>query len=190
APSPCTLSGVVVDSDDVDGAPNAPLVPAVDLKSVAIGEPYGDGSAKLTFTVRVGAGAAPANSQWYVIWNRTTPDAQFDRNYVAMRTDLLGAVRFEYGRVNYPITPTSPATNQGNLPTRLGDATGSWDPATGTIRIVVANANVDGVGAGQTLVGVEGRSFLGRNDALPISQSVSSDFTPPGNYTLVGNPAS
>jgi hypothetical protein len=178
---------VTVIQDTSDAAPNVPAAAAVDIKSLSIAEPYDNGANKLVFTVKVGAGAAPANSQWYVIWNRVTPDANHDRNYVAMRTNLLGALSFEYGRVSYPLVYTAPATNQGNLPTKFGAAQGSYDAATGTITITVANDKVDNIAAGQTMQGVEIRTFLGRNDSLPINQNISSDFADGGSYELAGN---
>ncbi len=185
--SGCTLPGIIVAEDTIDTAPNAPLQPQVDIRTAHLGEPYGDGTGRLHFTVATGGGAAPPNSQWYVIWQRTTPDANHDRNYVAMKSGPLGNLGFEYGRVNYPLVTTGPAPNQGNVPTRSGAATGSYDAATGTIRISVPTASVDNVGAGASLLGVEVRTFLGRPDGLPISQSVASDFSPAGSYTLVGN---
>jgi hypothetical protein len=185
--SACTLPGIRVAEDTIDNPPNSPALPPGDLKAVYVAEPYGDGTGKLYFTVGTGGGALSPNSQWYVIWQRTTPDENHDRNYVAVKTDATGNASFEYGRVSYPLATTSPAPNQGNLPTRFGSATGSYDPATGTMRIVIPTSAVDNVAAGSSLLGVEARSFLGRNDGLPINQNISSDFSPAGSYTLVGN---
>lgn len=185
--SGCTLPGRLVAEDSADAPPNTPVQPSVDVKAVHVAEPYGDGSGALHFSVTTGGGPLPPNSQWYVIWQRTSPDASHDRNYVAMRTDLLGRLSFEHGRVSYPLVYTSPAPNQGNIPTRFGGATGAYDAATGVARIIVPTAAVDGVGAGATLLSIEARTFLGRNDMLPINQNVSSDFSPAGSYTLVGN---
>lgn len=185
--SPCKLPGVTVVTDASDALPNAPLIPPVDIKSLQIAEPYANGASKLVFTVKVGVGAAPPNSQWYVIWQRPQPDANHDRNYVAMKSDLLGALKFEHGRVSYPLVYTSPAPNQGNLPTKFGDVEGSFDPVNGIIRITVSNDKVDNPVAGQTLVGLEVRSFLGRNDALPINQNLSSDFAATGTYQVRSN---
>ncbi|MGB2717501.1 MAG: hypothetical protein WBC51_25175 [Vicinamibacterales bacterium] len=187
--SACTVPGILVADDTIDNPPNSSPLPQGDVKAVYVAEPYGDGSGTLHFTVGTGGGAAPSNSQWYVIWQRTTPDANHDRNYVAMKTDLLGNGSFEYGRVSYPLVTTSPAPNQGNVPTRFGSATGNYDAATGAIRIVIPTASVDNVAAGATLLGIEVRTFLGRNDGLPVSQNVSSDYSPAGSYTLVGNAA-
>ncbi|HVG30751.1 MAG TPA: hypothetical protein VM864_13670 [Pyrinomonadaceae bacterium] len=192
--SACALPGVTAAVDLTDGGQNTPLVKQVDLQSVSVAEPYMDGAQKLVFTLKLGAGGVlPPNSQWYVIWNRPVPDATHDRDYVAMRTDLAGTPSFEYGRISYPLVYTAPAANQGNLPTRRGapDA-GAYDAATGTVRITVSRAALDdegNIGPGKTLTSIEARSFLGRNDALPINQNVSSDYTATGKYVVAGNNA-
>jgi hypothetical protein len=182
----CSLPGILVADDTIDHAPNAPPVSTVDVKTVYVAEPFGDGTGRLHFTVNTAGGPLAPNTSWYLMWQRTTPDANHDRNYVAMKTDLLGKPAFEYGRISYPLATTSPAPNQGNIPTRFGAATGSYDPQ-GIIRISVPTAAVDGVGAGASLLGLEVRTFLGRNDSLPVNQNIASDFSPAGNYTMVGN---
>jgi hypothetical protein len=192
--SACSLPGITAAVDLVDGGQNTPLVKQVDLQSVSIAEPYMDGAQKLVFTLKLGAGGVlPRNSQWYIIWNRPVPDANYDRDYVAMRTDLAGTPSFEYGRINYPLVYTAPAANQGNLPTKLGAAdAGVYDAATGTVRITVTRAALDdesNIGGGKTLTSIEARSFLGRNDALPINQNTSSDYTATGKYVVAGNDA-
>lgn len=186
-PSACKVPGIQVADDAIDMEPNRPLQPALDLRRVHLAEPFGAGGGMLHFTVETGGGAPSPNSMWYVIWQRTTPDATHDRNYVAMKTDLLGRPSFEHGRISYPVSTGSPAANQGNIPTRVGAAAGSYDAATGTLRIQVPTAAVDDVGAGDTLLGIEGRTFLARNDSLPVNQNLTSDFAVGGGYTLVGN---
>jgi hypothetical protein len=186
--SACRLPGITVGVDEVDNAPNTPLVPQVDLRRLYVAEPYSGGVNKLVFTLQLASGGAlPPNSQWYIIWNRVTPDANHDRNYVAARSDALGALTFEYGRVSYPLVYLDPKPNQGNIPTRFGAAEGSYDTAKGTITISVTNDKVDNVSANQQLLSMEARSFLGRNDSLPINQNTSSDFATAASYTLVGN---
>jgi hypothetical protein len=176
---PCTVPGVTVSTDTSDSAPNLPAQPAVDLKSVSVAEPYAGGASQLVVTIQVGeAAAAPATAQWYVMWNRPVPSGSADRNYVAAKTSATGVVSYEYGTISPP--------NQ-NLPTRLGAADdGSYDPTTGIIRIVIANSHVDGVAAGQTLTTLTARTFT-RPDGLPVTQSASQDFSPAGQYNLVGN---
>ena len=185
--SGCALPGMLVAADQIDHAPNAPPQPQMDVKALYAAEPFGSaGTGMLHFTVATGGGALPPNSQWYIMWQRTAPDATHDRNYVAMRTNLLGAPTFDYGRISYPLSTGSPGVNQGNIPTRLGTTTGSYDP-TGAIRISIPTAAVDGVGAGATLLGLEVRAFLGRNDLLPVNQNLATDYSPAGSYALVGN---
>lgn len=183
----CVLPGIMAAEDTIDNLPNAPPQPSLDVKAVYVAEPYGDGTGQLHFTIATAGGALPPNSMWYVIWQRTTPDASHDRNYVALKTNLLGVMSFEHGRVSYPVVAGNTATNQGNIPTAFGAASGSYDAATGALRIVVPTAAVDNIAAGATLLGVESRTFLGRNDSLPINQNLTSDFSPGGSYTLVGN---
>lgn len=186
--SACRLPGITVGIDELDNAPNTPLVPQVDLRRVYVAEPYSGGTKKLVFSLQLAAGGAlPPNSQWYIIWNRLTPDDNHDRNYVAARSDALGALTFEHGRVSYPLVYASPAPNQGNIPTKFGAAQGSYDAVKGIITITITNDKVDNVGANQQLLSMEARSFLGRNDALPINQNTSSDFATAASYTLVGN---
>jgi hypothetical protein len=176
---PCTVPGVTVSQDTSDTAPNIPATPALDIKSISVAEPYSGGPDDLIFTLQVGeAASAPPTAQWYVIWNRPSPSGSADRNYVAAKTDAAGAVSYEYGTVSPP---------NANLPTRLGTANdGSYDPATGTIRIRIANGLVDGVAAGQTLTALLARTFA-RPDGLPVTQTAAQDFAPSGSYSLVGN---
>jgi PKD repeat protein len=97
---------------------------------------------------------------------------------VAAKTSATGVVSYEYGTISPP---------SANVPTRLGTANdGSYDPATGTIRIRIANSLIDGVAAGQTLSSLFARTFT-RPDGLPITQTAAQDFTPNGFYNLVGN---
>lgn len=190
----CVLPGITVAKDPGDNAPNTPAVPQVNLQSVSIAEPYLGGAQKLIFTIKLaGGGTLPANSQWYVMWDRPKPDANYSRDYVAMRTDLLGSPTFEYGRINYPLQYTSPAPNQGNLPTKLGSAdAGTYDAVNGTIQITVTRTLLDddtNIGLGLMLNTIEGRTYLGRNDMGPINQNASSDYTGDGTYTIAGNNA-
>jgi hypothetical protein len=187
-PTSCVAPGILVANDTLDNAPNVPALPAGDVKTLHVSEPYGtNGTGMLHFTIATGGGALPPNSQWFVIWNRTVPDATHDRNYVAMKTDLLGNASFEYGRVNYPIVAGNTAPNQGNIPTRFGSTTGSYDAGTGVLKIQVPTASVDNVGAGAMLLSMEVRTFIGRGDVPQISQAATSDYSPAGSYLLVGN---
>jgi hypothetical protein len=201
--SACVQPGVLVVSDvnndgaDLDGNQNTPPDARVNIKALYVAEPYmGAGVNKLVFTLKVGAstlGAAPPSSQWYVIWSRPVPDKDFDRWYVAMKTDATGKPTFEYGKFGVPTNtstatippPQSTSTNQS---VKIGDADGgSYDPATGTITITLSTSKAENVTAGRTLSGMNARTFFARPDAGLRSQNVSSDITGDGNYKMVGN---
>ena len=181
-PNPCVTPGVRVATDPAgDTTPPPPAAPpAVDIRSLSVAEPFfGDGVKKLVFTLQTGGGALPASSQWYVIWNRPTPDANFDRNYVALKTDATGAPSYEYGKVSPP---------NANIPTKQGAAdSGSYDPATGTITITVSNSKVDNVTAPQALSSLDARTFFDRVDGQPVTGLQATDTVPAGSYQLVGN---
>ncbi len=179
---PCTPPGVLVLADTTDNAPNVPPDPRVDIQRLYIGEPYlGDGVNKLVFTLQVMTStmnSAPPNSQWYIIWTRRSPNANADRNYIAMKSDALGAVAFEVGTVSPP---------NANLPTKITNTVGSYFPLSGTIVITVDNSLIENVQAGNTMSNLEVRTFFNRADGLPVTQTASNDYSPNGNYTLYGN---
>jgi hypothetical protein len=172
----CAAPGIRVAEDPAgDGVPAA-----LDARVLSVAEPVAmDGSSPIVFTLEVGdLSNLTSGAAWVVLWNRPQPDATYDRNYVAMRTTAPNQASFEYGKVSPPNL---------NLATKMGDAGGSYDPATGTITISVLPEQVDGVGAGQDLAGLEARTFLLNVSGMPVSQLAASDFTPAANYTLQGN---
>jgi hypothetical protein len=198
-PDPCKLPGVLVTSDfnpdgsDKDSGQNTPIDPSVNARQLYIGEPFfGNGVNKLVFTLKVapspGATSAPANSQWFIIWNRKATAADgSDRIYVAMRSDATGAVTFEYGDFGPPLDPTNPAPN-ANTPTKVGDAdSGTFDPAEGVITITVSNSKLENVAVGNDLAGLNVRTYFNRPDPGQRSQNNASDITDDSSYTLRGN---
>jgi hypothetical protein len=175
-PDPCKLPGVLVTNDfnpdgtDKDSGANTPIDPSVNARQLFIAEPFlGNGVKKLVFTLQVapspGATSAPPNSQWFIIWNRKAVAADgSDRIYVAMRSDLSGAVTFEYGDFGPPLDPMNPAPN-ANTPTKVGDAdSGTFDPATGVITITISNSKIENVAAGNDLAGLNIRTYFNRPD--------------------------
>jgi len=179
--NPCSPPGTLVAGDAEDTPPNNPPVDEVDIQTLYVAEPaQADDVARLVFTLNVAPGAAtPPNSQWYILWNRPTPDAEFDRNYVAMKSNAAGAVSFEYGKISPPSV---------NLPTRFGDADdGSYDLDSGAIAISISTDKIDDVGPGSILGGLQARTFFNRPDGGPVTQLQSSDFGEIGSYTMVGN---
>jgi uncharacterized repeat protein (TIGR01451 family) len=181
--NPCTTPGVHVAGDASDDPPNNPPVPEVDIKDLYVAEPVqGDSVPRLVFTLQVAKGSTiPPSSQWYILWNRPNPDASFDRNYVAMKSDPAALLHFEYGRISPPSV---------NLPTKFGDAdSGSYDLAAGTITISIATSKIDNVGPGSVLGALQARTFFSRADGQPVTQLQSSDFGDIGSYTMFGNDA-
>jgi PKD repeat protein len=191
APGKLVVSDINSDGSNVDGGQQVTPDPRVNVRQVYVGEPFqGAGANKLVFTMQVAPSteaSAPPSSQWYIIWQRLQPDVDFDRFYVAMKTDALGTPSFEYGKFGVPLVTTSPNPN-ANTPVRIGAADGgSYDVATGRITITLATSKAENVQAGQQLAGLNARTFFIRPDAGPRSQNISSDITDNGTYTLVGN---
>ncbi|CAN5706339.1 hypothetical protein BH20VER1_BH20VER1_20630 [soil metagenome] len=213
--SPCDLPGIVVSNDllpsgaDNDSGVNTPVDPRVNAKVLYVAEPFiAAGTEQLFFTLQVApsnAGSAPPNSQWFIVWQRqgTHPsdpqDAEFDRLYVAMRTNAAGTPSFEYGKFGIPIntSPPPPPSLLANTPVKYGDAdSGSYNPLTGQIRIVLSNSKlraIDGGAAkyqpGTDLAATNVRTYFNRIDPGQRSQNNASDITPDGTYTLSGNAA-
>ncbi|MDQ6765012.1 MAG: hypothetical protein M3Z22_02780 [Verrucomicrobiota bacterium] len=220
----CTLPGVQVINDllpsgaDNDSAQNTPADPRVNIKQLFMAEPFiNAGTEQLIFTLLVApstAGAAPANSQWIIVWNRqgtqaSDPnDAKYDRLYVAMVTDAAGTPTFEYGKFGIPINTSPPPLPDpsANSPAKFGvPDMGTYDPSTGIIRIKVANSKfrtIDGgptkYVAGTDLAAINVRTYFNRPDYMSDpsalgrsqrSQNNASDITDNSTYSLAGNNA-
>jgi hypothetical protein len=200
--NPCAIPGVLVDNDlNPDGTdsdagipgPGQPSDPRVNIRQLFIAEPFfGAGVNKLVFTLQLtpstgpGATTPPPSSQWYIVWNRQTPEPDFDRWYVAMKSDATGALSFEYGKFGVP-TIGNPNVS---TPMKIGDAdSGTYDVATGVVTIVLSNSKAEDVGAGNSLSTVNVRTYLAKPDSGTKTQSTADDITSDGNYTLVGNAA-
>ncbi len=209
----CDLPGILVSNDllpsgaDNDSGANTPVDPRVNAKVLFVAEPFiGANTEQLFFNLQVGpstAGSAPPNSQWYIIWGRqgTQPsdpiDTSFDRLYIAMRTDAAGVPSFEYGKFGIPINtmpPPLPDPN-ANTPVRYGAAdSGTYDPLTGKIQIVISNSKLRAIDGGATkyvagtdLAATNVRTYFNRPDPGQRSQNNASDITSDGTYTLRGN---
>ena len=200
--NPCALPGVLVDNDlNTDGSdsdagtpgPGQPSDPRVNIRQLFIAEPFfGAGVNKLVFTLQLapstgtGATTPPPATQWYIVWNRQNPDADFDRWYVAMKSDATGALSFEYGKFGVP-TIGNPNVS---TPVKLGDAdSGTYNVATGVVTIVLSNSKAENVTAGKSLSAVNVRTYLAKPDSGTKTQSTADDITGDGTYTLVGNAA-
>ncbi len=214
-PTRCDLPGllasndVAADGSDTDSGQNTPVDPGVNARQLFVAEPYiSVGVEKLYFTLQVAPSlttpTAP-NSQWFIIWNRqgTNPadpnDAEYDRMYVAMRTDGNGVPSFEYGKFGIPINtspPPLPSAN-ANTPVKVGNAdSGTYNKVTGLIRIEISHSKfraIDGGAskyvAGTDLAGINVRTYFNRLDPGQRSQNNASDITGDGSYLLGGNAA-
>ncbi len=198
APNPCVVPGVLVDNDlnpdgtDNDAGANTPPDPRVNVRQLFIAEPFfGAGVNKLVFTMQMQPSPTfttpPPSSQWYIVWQAQNPTVDFDRYYVAMKTDAAGALSFEYGKFGVPLDATNPNPN-ANVPVKLGDAdSGSYNVTTGVVTIILSNSKAENVSAGGSLSRVNVRTYLTRPDSGPKTQGTASDITGDGNYTLVGN---
>lgn len=200
---PCTLPGlraindVLSDGSDSDSGQNVPPEPGVNVKALYIAEPYlGPGTSQLVFQINVGpstTGTAPANSEWFIIWDRKTVATDgSDRRYVAVRTDAAGVPSYEYGDFGppLPLDGSIPPAN-ANTPEPLGAADGgTFDAKAGTITITLSDSKLDqgGAAAGDALNNLNVRTFLGRNGQPgQRSQNNASDITLNAIYVLVGN---
>ncbi|HEY6214563.1 MAG TPA: hypothetical protein VIW45_19855, partial [Vicinamibacterales bacterium] len=178
--SACGAPGVTVLTDPTGDA----QVPAYDIQSVSISEPYSaDGSQKVVFTLKVASLATlPPSSQWRVLWNfPTTVSGEY---YGEMSTDANGAVAFAYGTLDV----TGAVLTSVSQPHPLGaaDADSNY-AADGTIRIVLSSSKIGNAQAGDIIGGLVARTF---NTAGSVIQSsrVAIDTAGTGtSYVLVGN---
>jgi hypothetical protein len=171
----CTPPGAKVGSDNTGDSP----VAALDVQSLSVAEPpASDGSHQIVFTIKVAdLSSFTAGNAWLILWNRPTPDATYDRNFVAMRATGPGTVAFKYGKISPPNV---------NQATDLGDAVGTYS-ADGTITITITTDQADNVQTGQDLSALEIRTFAANVSGMPVSQATAVDYSGGGNYTLVGS---
>jgi hypothetical protein len=193
--SRCELPGVTAVTDTSDGGQNTPPDARVDIQKVFVAEPFfGAGVNKLVITMKMAPSTmttAQPNGEWYTIWNRLQPDANFDRYYVAMKSDSGGAVTYEYGKFGVPLATDGSIPNpNSNTPVKLGDADGgTYSPTTGVITITLATSKAENIQPGQSLGGLNARTYFTRPAVGPRSQNIASDITGDGAYQLAGNAA-
>ena len=215
ATSPCVLPGVLAindlnpDGSDNDGGANTPPDPRVNVRQLFVAEPdfgrdtSGNTIEKLVFTMQLApssASSAPPSSQWYIVWARQGSDpsdpndSHFDRLWVGMKSDATGALSFQYGKFGVPLDATNPDP-EANTPVTYGTAdSGTYDVASGVVRITISNSNLRAIDGGTSkyvantsLGAINVRTYLARPDAGQKSQNNASDITGNGAYTLVGN---
>src|SRR5438034_11000764 len=92
------------------------------------------------------AGSAPPSSQWYTVWTRQGKDpsdpndSHFDRMWIGMKSDLTGALSFQYGKFGVPLDETNPDPN-ANTPVTYGYAyIRTYVVASGARKINVSNS--------------------------------------------------
>lgn len=174
--SACTGLGVTILTDAAGDALTQQA--QHDVRSLHAAEPYGDGSNKLTFTLKMASMSGPLtpNTQWVVYFTGADGKGYF----VDMRTDLLGAVSYKYG------TYIHNADNTQGTTTTLGnaDAGSSYNAQTGEIKLVVSNSKIGNPKAGDTLSKIFVR--------VPVVAVVpdNANYSSPSagiQYKLVGN---
>src|SRR5207245_2679212 len=197
------------DGSDNDGGANTPPDPRVNVRQLFVAEPdfgrdsNGNTIEKLVFTMQLApssASCSPGSSHRYSVCTRQgrdppyPNDSHFDRMWVRMKSDVTGALSFQYGKFGVPLDATNPDPN-ANTPVTYGNAdSGSYDVASGVVRITISNSklrSIDGRAskyvANTSLGAINVRTYLARPDAGQKSQNNASDITGNGAYTLVGN---
>lgn len=200
--SSCVLPGVLAVTDitsngsDNDSGQNTPPDPSLNVRQLFVAEPFvPTGVDELVFTLQLGKdGTLPSNAELYIVWQRIHPDEDFDRFYVALRSDAAGAVTYEYGQFGVPLDTSGGVPNpNSNTPQKLGDVDkGTFDAATGLLSIALSTAKAEGIKPGQSLNGLNVRTFAGQPDQDPRgprNQAIARDITNDGTYKLVGNAA-
>jgi len=215
ATTPCKLPGVLAvndlnpDGSDNDGGANTPPDPRVNVRQLFVAEPdFGRDNnrntiEKLVVTMQLApssASSAPPSSQWYIVWTRQGSDPSdpndihFDRMWIGMKSDVTGALSFQYGKFGVPLDATNPDPN-ANTPVTYGNAdSGTYDVASGVVRITISNSKLRSIDGGASkyvantsLGAINVRTYFARPDAGQKSQNNASDITGNGAYTLVGN---
>jgi hypothetical protein len=188
-PGILTVNDILTDGQNNDFGANQPPDPSVNVRQLFIGEPY---TGKLVFTINTGispAGTPPPQSQWYIIWNKLNPNSNFDRNWVGMKTSTTGAITYEYGNFGVALDPLNPNPN-ANMAVKVGEAdSGSYNPATGEIQIVVSRSKLENIQIGQSMTGMIVRTFLAKDPSQAKAVQSAADTTDPSHYDLVGNAA-
>ena len=183
--NPCLLPGYDVATDPPGDQLAAPANADLDFVDFHVAEPYyADNSQKLVFTLKLSdlTTIAP-NRRWAIIWNSTNPMSDTRRSYVSASSNAggAGAVTFDYGRVE----------DTTNMPTSLGAADPSSSVSatvSGTITIVIANSAIGNPQVGQTLAGMDARSFAVQGGGS-FTKTGATDSTIATSYTLAGNAA-
>ncbi len=172
--SPCTLPGITIltdpSNDELD------MLPAHDVQSLSIAEPFSFAPDRLVFTLKMqNLATVPPNTEWPVTF--TAPNSV---NYTVRMTTVVtdgsnGTTPiFQYGPTAGPFTTADPSSNYN---------------ADGTITIVVPRSGVGNPAVGQQLGLFLTRIavYVGVSTLTP--DNMPDSLAPSGSYTVVGNAA-
>jgi hypothetical protein len=178
----CSSPGQLVVTDPTGDQLLSPSSPSLDITGVYVQEPAGTNDLAITLSVADLTSVGPLQ-QWRAYWDYA--DGSGNRWYVGMDTDATGAPSFIYG-TNYGLdSPVkyAPGTQQT---TNTALAGSGYNPANGTITIVVPRDQVGSPAAGSTLSNVQARTFL-LTGGITGTSTTAIDVSNYSNYQVVGN---
>jgi hypothetical protein len=179
----CTAPGQLVVTDASGDQVGAPTINnSLDITGISIQEPGNTNDLAITLSVSDLTSVLPLQ-QWRVFWD--DPSSPGNRWYVGMDAGATGSPSFIYGTnvgLDSPVkyAPGVQETTNTALP-------GSgYDPANGTITIVVPKDGVGSPAAGSTLTNVQARTFILTGTGTTMTQT-TIDSSPYNDYQVVGN---
>jgi hypothetical protein len=155
---------------------------SLDITGISIQEPGNTNDLAITISVSDLSSVLPLG-QWRAFWD--VAGSPGNRWYVGMDTSATGAPSFIYGTnlgLDSPVkyAPGVQETTNTALP-------GSgYNPANGTITIVVPKDAVGSPAPGSTLTNVQARTFILTGAATTMTQT-AIDASPYNDYQVVGN---
>jgi len=193
-PNPCVLPGAAVATNAPRHQTGAPLNPDLNILSVSVAEPSSLPNLTATspvtnflvFTMKLadlsngtGATGAPVltpNHSWRFLFYPSGTNGF----YAGMNATSPTTAQFVFGS----LSTVGVASNSPGLPQT--PISGSYSLADNTITVVVATKDVGDPQPGSSL-GAQGRSYASLSSTAALLQASTVDFTPIGNYNVVGN---
>jgi hypothetical protein len=178
----CTAPGQLVVTDSSGDQVVAPSSPSLDITGIYIQEPANTNDLAITLSVADLSSMGPLQ-QWRVFWDNA--DGSGNRWYVGMDTDATGAPSFIYG-TNFGLdSPVkyAPGTQQTTNTALPGSG---YNPAAGTITVVVPKDQVGSPAPGDTLGNVQARTFV-LSGGVTTTSNTAIDSSPYSNYQVMGN---
>jgi fibronectin type 3 domain-containing protein len=178
----CTAPGQLVVTDSSGDQIVAPSSPSLDITGIYIQEPANTNDLAITLSVADLSSMGPLQ-QWRVFWDNA--DGSGNRWYVGMDTDATGAPSFIYG-TNFGLdSPVkyAPGTQQTTNTALPGSG---YNPAAGTITVVVPKDQVGSPAPGDTLGNVQARTFV-LSGGVTTTSNTAIDSSPYSNYQVMGN---